>query len=91
VGIDGAKRFDIMLEKKERKMMKMNDVYKIVEKIFGDDAHRVRINMSGDCYRVEWEDEMFSVRVNEKNAEDKINDLYYDVACEKCASEFGWS
>jgi len=28
--------------------------------------------------------------VNEKNAFDKINDLYYDVACEN-ASEMGWS
>jgi len=77
--------------KKERKKMRMNDVHKMVQKIFGDDANRVRINMSGDCYRVEWEDGIHSVRVNDKNAFDKINDLYYDVACEECASEFGWS
>ena len=71
-------------------MMSKNEVMKIVEKIFGDDANRVRVNMSGDCYRIEWEDGMHSIRVNEKNAFDKINDLYYDVACEN-ASEFGWS
>lgn len=70
--------------------MTKNEVMKIVEKIFGDDANRVRVNMSGDCYRVEWEDGMHSVRVNDRNAEDKINDLYYDVACEN-ANEFGWS
>jgi hypothetical protein len=46
--------------------------------------------MSGDCFRVEWEDGIHSVRVNEKNMEDKINDLYYDVSCEN-ASEMGWS
>ena len=71
-------------------MMSKNEVMTIVEKIFGDDANRVRVNMSGDCYRIEWEDGCHSVRVNEKNAFDKINDLYYDVACEN-ASEFGWS
>lgn len=70
--------------------MTKNEVMKIVEKIFGDDANRVRVNMSGDCYRVAWEDGMHSVRVNDRNAEDKINDLYYDVACEN-ANEFGWS
>jgi hypothetical protein len=70
--------------------MKKNDVLKVVEKIFGDDANRVRVNMSGDCFRVEWEDSLHSVRVNEKNMEDKINDLYCDVACEN-ASEMGWS
>ena len=59
--------------------MNKNEMMMIVEKIFGDDANRVRVNMSGDCYRIEWEDGMHSVRVNEKNAFDKINDLYYDV------------
>jgi len=62
----------------------------MVQKIFGDDAHRVVVNMSGDCFRVEWEDSLHSVRVNEKNMEDKIEELYYDVACEN-ASEFGVS
>lgn len=77
---------------KKAKSIKMskNEVMKIVEKIFGDDASRVRVNMSGDCFRVEWEDGFHSVRVNQNNAENKINDLYYDVACEN-ASEFGWS
>ena len=70
--------------------MRKIDVIKMVEKIFGDDAHRVVVNMSGDCFRVEWEDGFHSVRVNEKNMEDKINNLYYDVACEN-ASEFGVS
>lgn len=70
--------------------MTKNEVMKMVEKIFGDDAHRVVVNMSGDCFRVEWEDGFHSVRVDQKNMEQKINDLYYDVACEN-ASEFGWS
>jgi hypothetical protein len=70
--------------------MTKNDVIKMVQKIFGDDAHRVVVNMSGDCFRVEWEDSLHSVRVNEKNMEDKIEELYYDVACEN-ASEFGVS
>lgn len=70
--------------------MTKNDVIKMVQKVFGDDAHRVVVNMSGDCFRVEWEDSLHSVRVNEKNMEDKIEDLYYDVACEN-ASEFGVS
>lgn len=70
--------------------MTKNQVMNIVEKIFGQDASRVVVNMSGDCFRVEWEDGIHSVRVNEKNVEDKINNLYYDVACEN-ASEMGWS
>lgn len=70
--------------------MTKNEVMKMVEKVFGDNAHRVVVNMSGDCFRVEWEDGFHSVRVDEKNMEDKINDLYYDVACEN-ASEFGVS
>lgn len=70
--------------------MRKIDVIKMIEKIFGDDASRVVVNMSGDCFRVEWEDGFHSVRVNEKNMEDKINNLYYDVACEN-ASEFGVS
>lgn len=70
--------------------MTKNAVMKMVEKVFEDNAHRVVVNMSGDCFRVEWEDGFHSVRVDEKNMEDKINELYYDVACEN-ASEFGVS
>ena len=77
-------------KEREKKMLTMNEVMKVVEKIFGDDAYRVRVTVSGDCHRVEWEDGMHSVRVNSKNIEDKVNDLYYDVACEN-AYEFGWS
>lgn len=70
--------------------MNKNEVMKMVEKIFGDDAFRVRVNMSGDCFRIESEDGFHSVRLNENNMEEKINDLYYDIACEN-ASEMGWS
>lgn len=70
--------------------MTKNEVMKMVEKIFGDEASNVCVNMSGDCFRVEWENGFHSVRVNEKNMEDKINELYYDVACEN-ASRFGVS
>lgn len=64
--------------------MNQDRIKAMIEQVFGDDAHRVRMNVSGDRIKLEIKNMIHDgvwIR-SEQNALDKISDLYYDMACE---------
>lgn len=64
--------------------MNLDNIKRMIKEVFGDEAHRVRINVSGDSIKLEIKNMIHDgvwIR-SEKNALDKISDLYYDMACE---------
>lgn len=64
--------------------MNQNNIKLLIAEVFGDEAHRVRMNVSGDSIKLEIKDMIHDgvwIR-SEQNALDKISDLYYDMACE---------
>lgn len=64
--------------------MNLDNIKLMIAGIFGDEYHRVRINVSGDSIKLEIKDMIHDgVRIrSEADALDKISDLYYDMACE---------
>lgn len=64
--------------------MNLEKIKQTIKEVFGDEANRVRINVSGDSIKLEIKDMIHDgVRIrSEQNALDKISDLYYDMACE---------
>ena len=60
-----------------------------VRQVFGTESYRVRVVHSGAYTRVESKEMLHSVTIksNEMIME-KLNELFYDVVCEDCASQF---
>lgn len=64
--------------------MNLNKIKDMIKEVFGNEAHRVRITISGDKFKLDIKDMIHDgvwIR-SEGNALDKISDLYYDMACE---------
>lgn len=64
--------------------MNLDNIKVMIEQVFGDEANRVRMNVSGDRIKLEIKNMIHDgvwIR-SEQNALDKISDLYYDMACE---------
>ena len=64
--------------------MNLDNIKDMIREVFGDEANRVRINVSGDSIKLEIKNMIHDgvwIR-SEQNALDKISDLYYDMACE---------
>ena len=74
---------------KEKKMtnVSFDMVMAGVRQVFGKESYRVRVVHSGAYTRVESKDMFHSVNIksNEMIME-KLNELFYDVVCEDCAS-----
>ncbi len=70
-------------------MITLEKVMAGVQQVFGSDSHKVRVIQSGSSFRIEPKEMIHDgVRiVSESSMMDKLNDLYYDMACESCADE----
>jgi hypothetical protein len=74
----------------EKTMLTLNVVMAGVRQVFGAESHKVRVVQAGDSFKVELK-EMIHDGVwirSEASMMDKLNELFYDVVCEDCASEF---
>ena len=71
-------------------MLTLNMVMAGVRQVFGTESHRVRVIHAGDSFKIEPKDMIHDgvwIR-SEAVMMEKLNELFYDVVCEQCASEF---
>ena len=64
--------------------MNLDNIKDMIKEVFGDEANRVRINVSGNRFKLEIKDMIHDgvwIR-SANNALEQISDLYYDMACE---------
>ncbi len=71
----------------EKKMLTLDKVMVGVRQVFGSDSHKVRVIVTGSYFKVEPKEMIHDgVRiVSESSMMEKLNDLYYDMACENCS------
>jgi hypothetical protein len=75
--------------KEEKKMsnVSFDMVMAGVRQVFGSESYRVRVVHSGAYTRVESRDMFHSVTIKSNDEiMEKLNELFYDVVCEDCAS-----
>jgi hypothetical protein len=71
-------------------MLTLNMVMAGVRQVFGKESHRVRVIQAGASFKVEAKDMVHDgvwIR-SESTMMEKLNELFYDIVCEDCASEF---
>ena len=94
-GVDETKDFGIMLEKREREKERKKMLKKFVDakaKIWGDEAYACNIvcEIGENKFYAECDATLEKRRLNEKNYEEVLNDMFYDY-CVENASYMGVS